>query len=140
MDLTVNKLEGFNEQGVIDFDNSKRKIPEGFEIDSSVNENGNEFYSVEPFKSYIVRYNETISVPDDCMGLVMPRSSLMRCGATMASAWWDPGYSGKGVGLLFVLNPFGVKIYRNSRIAQIVFFECESNSSYQGQYQNEGVE
>ena len=89
--------------------------------------------------AFLVTYNETITVPPDCAGMVLPRSSLMRCGAVLHSALWDPGYSGKGQGLLVVYHP--LKLYRNARIAQFVLWRMEQPAAklYEGQYQGENL-
>lgn len=133
-DLTVNAIYNFKSVGKIDFDNTKRILPEYKPIPLE-----NEQWQLSP-GGYLVRYNETIKVPDSAVGILLPRSSLMRCGATIHSALWDPGYVGKGVGLLVVTHP--IIIYKNARIAQIIFIKTEAqlDKVYAGQYQNEGIE
>jgi len=90
--------------------------------------------------SYIVRYNEYVSLPPDVAALVLPRSSLMRMGVTLHTAVWDPGYRGRGVGLLVVHNAHGVRIEIGSRIAQMIFVKTSKKPArrYEGAYQNEG--
>ncbi|HDI74712.1 MAG: deoxyuridine 5'-triphosphate nucleotidohydrolase [Thermoprotei archaeon] len=92
--------------------------------------------------AYLVRFNEIVEVPEDCIGIFLPRSSLLRIGATMCSALWDPGYKGRGVGLLLVHNEHGIEIEVNSRIAQMIFIRMEKkpNRTYSGKYQHEGLE
>ncbi|MHA1686023.1 MAG: deoxyuridine 5'-triphosphate nucleotidohydrolase [Candidatus Heimdallarchaeaceae archaeon] len=133
-DLTVKEIYSFKSVGKIDFDNTKRVLPEYNLVPLE-----NDRWQLSP-GGYLVRYNEIIKVPDFAVGLLLPRSSLMRCGATIHSALWDPGYIGKGVGLLIVTTP--IIIYRNARIAQIIFIKTETQleKTYTGQYQNEGIE
>lgn len=90
--------------------------------------------------SYIVRYNEHVSLPPDVAALVLPRSSLMRMGVTLHTAVWDPGYRGRGVGLLAVHNAHGVRIEIGSRIAQMIFMKISKKPArkYKGAYQDEG--
>ncbi|MCD6118931.1 deoxyuridine 5'-triphosphate nucleotidohydrolase [bacterium] len=154
IDITVLMIERFTGVGAIDFDNSRRKLPETEEIPwieaagAAHDKNGETEYSAGLENAafvkltpggYIVRYNEIIEVPDDAIGIVLPRSSLMRAGATLHSAVWDPGYRGRGQGLLSVTNP--IRIHRNARIGQIVFIRMEKKADklYNGTYQNEGV-
>ncbi|PSP68556.1 deoxyuridine 5'-triphosphate nucleotidohydrolase [Halobacteriales archaeon QS_1_69_70] len=51
-----------------------------------------------PPGGYVVRYAEVVSVPDDHVGFVHPRSSLMRNSCMLNTAVWDAGYEGKGEG------------------------------------------
>lgn len=130
VDLTVRKVERFLDTGRLDFDNSSRKIASGEDITGDQLEGG---------KSYRVTYNEKISVPENALGLVFPRSSLLRNGCHLVTAVWDPGYEGRGQGLLQVLNPEGIVIEENARIGQIVFFRLEEEvkEGYDGKYQGE---
>ncbi|MBS3786673.1 deoxyuridine 5'-triphosphate nucleotidohydrolase [Candidatus Bipolaricaulota bacterium] len=130
VDLTVRRIERFTEAGRLDFDNSSRKISSGEDISGDKLEGGN---------SYRITYNEKISIPEDAMGLVFPRSSLLRNGCHLVTAVWDPGYEGRGQGLLQVLNPEGIVLEKNARIGQIVFFGLEEGvrEGYKGKYQGE---
>lgn len=130
VDLTVKEIERFTEAGRLDFDNSSRQIASGEDISGEELEGGN---------SYRVTYNEKISVPENALGLVFPRSSLLRNGCHLVTAVWDPGYEGRGQGLLQVLNPEGIVLEEDARIGQIVFFRLEGEVSegYDGKYQGE---
>ncbi|MFX1539126.1 MAG: deoxyuridine 5'-triphosphate nucleotidohydrolase [Promethearchaeota archaeon] len=136
IDLTLQKLAKFAGPGVLDFDNSRRALPPYEDIPITAN---NE-YNLEA-GSYLAFYNELVTVPSNCTALVLPRSSLMRMGAILFSSLWDSGYQGRGVGLFVVYNSHGLKIYKNARIAQLVFFQVlgEVNKTYQGQFQRERV-
>jgi dUTP pyrophosphatase len=96
------------------------------------------FVEVAP-GGYIAKYNEVVEVPKDALGIVLPRSSMMRSGATIFSAVWDPGYRGRGMGLMVVTNP--LRLYRNARICQIFFVRLEAAAEklYDGKYQGEGT-
>lgn len=65
----------------------------------------------------------------------------MRSGAILYTAVWDPGYRGRGQGLLNVYNPKGIKLKLNARIGQLVFFRLGKPSMrpYKGFYQKEGL-
>jgi dUTP pyrophosphatase len=132
IDLTVDKVERFTEAGRIDFDNSTREIAAGKEPHGDKLEGGT---------SYRITYNEKVSVPENAIGLVFPRSSLMRNGCHLVTAVWDPGYEGRGQGLLEVLNPRGVVLTENARVGQLVFFRLENEASegYDGRYQGENI-
>ncbi len=131
-DLTVARIEKLTGRGRIDFDNSRREIAQGEEVSPGKLDGG---------EAYRVTYNEKISVPPDAIGLVFPRSSVMRNGCHLVTAVWDPGYEGRGQGLLQVLNPAGVVLEENARVAQMIFLEMaqEVKEGYSGKYQGENT-
>lgn len=138
IDLTVNNILKIDHHGSINFDNTNRKIPGNSVVPIHLGEKGEEsfWYLTEGY--YIVKYNEQISLKDNVMGQVFPRSSLMRMGATIQSAVWDPGYVGKGMGLLIVSTP--IRVYKNARIAQMIFHYVQpTEKRYEGTFQLEGV-
>jgi len=129
--LTVREIMAFQGKGAIDFDNSKRILPEYQSLDLI----NNEFWELEA-GSYVVKYNEIVSVPLNAVGILQPRSTLLRMGGTIIGAYWDSGYSGRGQGLLIAGRP--IKIYKNARVAQLVFILSKNvDRGYEGVYQNE---
>jgi dUTP pyrophosphatase len=90
--------------------------------------------------TYIVTYNEIVHLPKNIMALGRPRSSLLRCGVTVGTAVWDAGYEGRSQSLLVVYNPRGIRLQKNARITQLVFFELTGESEgYSGAYQGENT-
>ena len=87
---------------------------------------------------YIIRYQEEIAIPEGHLGLLYPRSSLLRNGAMINTAVWDSGYRGRGEGLLDVTAPLTIE--EDARVAQLVLAEAEHDGSYDGQYQDEHLE
>jgi len=89
--------------------------------------------------AYRVRFMDVVRVPEDAVG---PRSSLLRMGASLECAVWDPGYEGRGQSLLVVHNPRGIQLQEGARIAQLVFVRLEEAAGllYRGRYQGEGLE
>jgi len=136
VDLTVGEVYRFRGRGFLGFSNESRVLPdvEKLEFDDS----GKLFLERG---AYRVRYNEVVRVPGDCVAIGLPRSSLMRMGATVVSALWDPGYEGKGEGLLIVENPYGIVLEKDARIVQLIFIRLESKpeSEYRGVYMREGL-
>lgn len=86
----------------------------------------------------IVQYGEEICIPDDCIGFVFPRSTLMRNACELHTAVWDSGYRGIGEGLLIPHTETIIK--RGERIAQIVMATCDPEHLYDGDYQEEKLE
>jgi len=128
VDLTVAEVYQFKDVGLLTI--SKRKIPEYKILDDQI-------WHLPP-GAYLVRYGEYIKIPANAIGIVFPRSSLLRMGATIYTAVWDSGYEGRGVGLLHVFNPHGIKIERGAKIAQIIFISARSSGKYSGIWKGEG--
>jgi dUTP pyrophosphatase len=87
---------------------------------------------------YILRYGERIHIPEDHVGFVYPRSSLMRNAAMLHTAVWDAGYEGRGEGLLAVHED--IDIEPDARVAQLVLAEASHEGTYDGSYQGENIE
>lgn len=88
---------------------------------------------------YLVTFAETVNVPLDMWALARPRSSLLRMGATVATALWDSGYRGRSRAMLLVANEAGVRLARGARLIQISFFRLPRpvEGGYAGRYQGE---
>jgi dUTP pyrophosphatase len=137
IDITLKEAYSFKGPGVIDFDNSERKIsdvePVPFDGDGPSGR-----VRLGP-GAYKVMFNEYVRIPPDVAGLCLPRSSLLRCGATLECAVWDPGYEGRSEALLVVRNEHGVSFKRNAKIGQMVFIRLAegAGSLYSGRYKGE---
>lgn len=133
VDLRVEKISDFVNNGTIKSDQNDVTVPAKHEVQKE--KDG--VYSLGR-GVYELRYKEKISIPTATVGLVLPRSSLMRCGVMVNTALWDQGYSGIGMGLLQVGN--GIDIEPGARVAQMVFISADDgNDSYDGQYQGENL-
>ncbi|MEE6210952.1 deoxyuridine 5'-triphosphate nucleotidohydrolase [Salarchaeum sp. III] len=84
---------------------------------------------------YVVEYAETVRIPEEHVGFVYPRSSLLRNSCMLNTAVWDAGYEGKGEGLLQVHHE--VELDAGARIAQLVLADAEHEETYDGSYQGE---
>ena len=63
---------------------------------------------------------------------------MLRNGASVETAIWDPGYQGRSSSLLVVSNPHGIHLKRDARVVQLVFFTIdEVKKGYNGVYQRE---
>lgn len=133
VDLTLKEVHELEEGGVIDFDNSKRKIPAGKKLEFTG--------GILRLKQgcYKIIYNEYVSIPIDCAAFGYPRSSLLRCGADIRCAVWDPGYHGRSESLLIVSNPHGIVLHEKAKVSQLVFvrLESEAHKAYEGKYKGE---
>lgn len=93
-------------------------------------------YQVEQGRSYVIVYGERISIPENHIGLVLPRSRLMRCGLDLATAVWDSGYEGIGEGHLGVYQPS--TLTEDLRVGQMIFIPTDELAEhYDGSHQGE---
>lgn len=75
-------------------------------------------------------------MPLDVMGQIFVRSSLFRSGALLNAGVMDCGYKGTVGALLQVVNPQGLRLWKDGRLAQLVFHQmCEVTKGYNGIYQ-----
>jgi dUTP pyrophosphatase len=137
-DVTVDEIHEFEESGALDFSNGEREISSSRRIEPEKREENDDYgwWELDP-GAYKVVMNEKVDIPDDLVGVAMPRSSLLRMGATTENAFWDPGYAGGGEFLLLVKNSDGIEIKENARINQLMFFRTDETESYSGIYGGE---
>jgi dUTP pyrophosphatase len=134
IDLSIKEIHRFVSEGEIDFDNSKRRLSKTEKI---------EFEEKVHLKSgcYKIIFNEYVKIPSDSIALGFPRSSLLRCGADIHCAVWDPGYEGRSESLLIVHNHFGLVLHKNAKVLQLIFVKLEESSEklYEGIYKKENI-
>jgi Deoxycytidine deaminase len=104
--------------------------------DGEVIEMDNPFYKLYP-GPYVVAYNEIISVPDDHIGFVIPRSRVIRTGLDLSTAVWDSGYNGKGEGGLTVGMPSFLE--KDMGIGHFVLAKATVYNQYDGSHNNENI-
>jgi dUTP pyrophosphatase len=98
---------------------------------------GTDVYHLDP-GGYVVRYADTVRIPEGHVGFLYPRSSLLRNSCMLDTAVWDAGYEGVGEGLLEVYHP--VELERGARIAQLVLADAAHADTYDGDYQLEHLD
>jgi len=87
---------------------------------------------------HVIRYNEKISIPDDHVGFVFPRSRVIRSGNYLSTAVWDSGYEGRGEGGLHV-NCMSF-LEKGMRIGQMIMCRASVMEQYSGSHQNENLD
>lgn len=164
VDLTLKRIKTWTSPGSVDFDNSLRLNASTVEI-PFISQNQHfqnlpaQFHSslsndpamlkkymhgrqpsvmLKP-GAYLVEFNETIDMPLSVMGQIFVRSSLFRSGALLSAGVMDSGYKGAVGAMLQVVNPHGLLLFRDARLAQMVFHEMsEAVEGYSGVYQGSG--
>ncbi|KAF8806345.1 deoxyuridine 5'-triphosphate nucleotidohydrolase, partial [Phlegmacium glaucopus] len=147
IDVTLKRVLQWKSAGVVDFDNVHRKNAittqirfepaTGSKIMSASEEEDTQCRIHLDPGAYLVEFNETVSTPLDAMGQLFVRSSLFRSGALLSAGVLDSGYEGALGALLQVMNPHGLTLFRNAKLAQFVFHQLsEKVDGYSGTYQN----
>lgn len=132
-DLSLESIEEYLGGGAVDFSNKERVIAETRQM--IPDENG--WYTLEK-GVYKVVYNEVVKMPLDVAAIARTRSTLLRNGAEVGTAVWDPGYEGRSSSMLTVHNPGGLRLKKDARVAQLIFFQTgEVGKGYSGIYQKE---
>lgn len=136
VELTLQRVERFISKGEVAFDNSERKISQTAAVE--FDESG--WVYLKP-SAYLITFNEIVVVPRDMAALARPRSSLLRMGATIETALWDPGYRGRSQSLLVVYNQEGLSLKKDARLIQLIFIglDNEAEKVYTGIYQGENI-
>ncbi|MCK4221934.1 MAG: deoxyuridine 5'-triphosphate nucleotidohydrolase [Dehalococcoidia bacterium] len=136
IDLTVKEIASFTSPGTLSYDNKARSLSHSSPL--ACDELGAIHLTAG---CYLVTYNEVVHLPRTMVAFGFPRSSLLRCGATIHTAVWDAGYSGRSQSPLVVHNPTGLHLHINARITQLVFFHLgqEVGQGYQGMFQGENI-
>lgn len=134
IDLTLRQISKWTSAATIDFDNTNRQAAKTSIVPFS---QGQDKTITLPPGAYLVDFNEIVKVPLNCMASVFPRSSLWRSGVGISAGVVDAGYEGAMGALMEVKNPYGVVLYRDAKLAQIVFEELgEVVEGYNGIYQS----
>ncbi|MBN1762329.1 MAG: deoxyuridine 5'-triphosphate nucleotidohydrolase [Methanomicrobia archaeon] len=136
VDLTVRHVEKVVSAGCVDFSNKDRKLSETERLDF---DDDQVFLSPGAYK---VLYNEIVHLPKDIMAIGAPRTTLLRCGVTLETGFWDTGYEGRSESLLIVANEKGFYVKRDARVLQLCFIKLAqvASSGYRGRYQLENIE
>ena len=134
VDLSLLSIQAFASGGELGFSSEQRVLPQLTPLEFT-----NDWINLKAGQ-YLVTFNEIVHLPLDVMALGRPRSSLLRMAVSVGTAVWDAGYNGRSQSLLIVYNPNGVRLARNVRLLQLVFFEVEGGThAYDGLFQNENL-
>ena len=102
-------------------------------IDLTVSED----VKLEHKSSLNVLLNEVVKLPKDIYAQFYHRSSFNRKGVLIIGSIYDPGYNGVVGCTIYNLSGNVLKIKKNERIGQMVFYKADAAFEYNGQYQKE---
>lgn len=135
-DLSLSEVHTYAGGGSVDFSNKERTIAQT----TPLQPDADGWYRL-PQSCYVIIYNEVVRIPLDLVAIARTRSTVLRNGAAIETAVWDPGYHGRSSSLLVVHNPHGFRLKKNARVAQLIFFRTdEVEDGYRGVYQHERIE
>lgn len=164
VDLTLKRVKTWTSPGSVDFDNSLRlnasttgvpfirqheqfqNLPAQFRLALSSDPatleklmHGRQESIMLEQGAYLVEFNKTVDTPSSLMGQIFVRSSLFRSGALLSAGVMDSGYKGAMGAMLRVVNPHGLPLFRDARLAQMAFHQMsEPVEGYSGVYQGSG--
>jgi dUTP pyrophosphatase len=132
-DLSLESVEAYLGGGAVDFSNRERVIADTRTIEPD----SDGWINLEK-GVYKVVYNEVVKMPMNVAAIARTRSTLLRNGAEVGTAVWDPGYEGRSSSMLTVHNHHGLRLKKDARVAQLIFFETgDVEKGYSGVYQKE---
>lgn len=141
VDLSIDKL--FRQRGNVILTVNKHETDKGVLWEMTTRNNiaglsGKEGWMVSP-GYYTVQWAEHIGIPTDAIGLLLPRSTLLRTCATIYGAVWDRGYRGVGQSGFHVFDY--LMLERGTPLAQMIFIKATDwGNLYDGQYQGENID
>lgn len=83
---------------------------------------------------------EKVDLPPSVFMELKLRSSLARRGMLMGCGVYDPGFHGDSGCILHNLGDEQITLEAGTRICQAVFYKADAASSYDGAYNNGGIE
>lgn len=92
-----------------------------------------EYTILTPGSYYLFDSLESVVIPSNASGKVQHRSSANRASMRVESGWYDAGFEGAVGGSIVVMTP--IKLYKGTRIAQMILWESDSHGEYNGQWQ-----
>lgn len=108
------------------------------EVSFSEYYNDRNCWCLAPHKPYLAEVMNEVRISDDSAQAYFPRSTLLRNGVNVYTAWGDSGYCGKLMFLIINHNNMNYYIEGGVRFAQLVDFQVTgSTESYDGDYQND---
>lgn len=81
--------------------------------------------------------NEKVFLPNNVFAMFTHRSNFNRRGILIAGSIYEPNYSGQIGCSIYNMSGKEIKIEKNERIGQMVFYKANAASQYNGQWQNE---
>lgn len=135
VDLSIAKIEEIC--GYAHFD-EKSKVS-GITYQEARNEivNGIKTYFLDPHRDYAITLQQGIKpLKENEWGIIVQRSSFIRCGCHLISSVWDPGFFTDSMGTTLTTGPIPVSVPVGTRVGQLLIFDCDTvDNLYNGTWQ-----
>ena len=129
-DLTLKEVKRIN-GGIISSD--KTFVHPYVDQVTTSPEDDKEFFMLTP-GAYSLTFEQGVKLPSNKTAFIRHRSSILRCGATITSGVYDPGFEVEEMGgVLIATEP--IMIEKGARVAQIIIFDNSEAELYDGQWQ-----
>ncbi len=116
-------IVNLNDQSFIDDLYVERDISEG--------------YLIKPNQFILGTLKEKVTLPDDVVACILPRTRFTRLGLIVSGQYCNPSYSGRlQIGILNA-SPNNISIVKGLSIAQLIFARLESAPSSERLYKNQ---
>ena len=102
-------------------------------------------YDLEPGKTIFIGTEETLKIPENMIGIVKERNSIMRIGLLVSAPNYQPGICSKCFIRVTNISEKIIKIEKGKKIAQIMFdtlsdvpdipYNKQSNASFNNEYE-----
>lgn len=100
---------------------------------ATTTQDGREVFNL-PAGEYSITFEQGVKLPSGKTAFIRHRSSILRCGATITSGVYDPGFEVEEMGaVLFAAQPITIEV--GARVAQIIIFDNNDAELYDGQWQ-----
>lgn len=95
-------------------------------------------HPIKPGEFYLAKTVERVNMPENLLGIIKPRTTLIRCGIILWTGFVMPGYRGELFFGLFNTGRQTFKLEMGARFAHIVFLQISGDlvRGYQGQWQD----
>jgi len=117
--------------------------PKAFDPKGFVEQNVEDYVLIPPNSFALCASIERISVPRDCLAIVIGKSTYARCGIVLNCTPLEPEWEGHITLEVSNTTPLPAKVYAGEGIGQVLFFRtdaapCEiSYADKAGKYQNQ---
>ncbi|MDP3982346.1 MAG: hypothetical protein Q8P70_02270 [bacterium] len=132
-DLRIGELFEISGKGFLGVD--ERETPNMISV-ATFKEGDRIKVSLKPNTYYLMKTVESVTMPEDLLAMMTPRSTLFRSGVYLFGGQVPPGYQG-GLNMgLYNFRNEEFELEMGARVAHIMFFEVKGKGNlYRGQWQ-----
>jgi deoxycytidine triphosphate deaminase len=136
IDITCDRIFKFMDPSFIISKNGSKEgtlTQEFFKSSRKLNNQIIRGWNLKAGNAYTMDSNFYVSVPEKTGASVIGRSTFNRNGILIRSSWYDSGFKGNIGATIYCMRDCFIE--EGTRVAQIIFEECDSKEMYDGQYQ-----